>query len=183
MKTYLLAAAALAGAALVSPAVRAQAALGDQSLAPNAVIYLPQLPTPVELSKFAATKSLSIVSIQQVNGEELFAYRSPDGATNNVTYRVIPSSGATAPAADPAAAPAAPAAAVPVVGAGDPGPGVVYTAPAPTTYYNYDYPYYAPGYYPWGWYPGGYVGIGFGYRGGWGFRGGWGGWRGGGWRR
>ena len=181
MKTYLLAAAALAGAALFSPSGRAQAALGEQPLAPNAVIYLPQLPTPVELSKFAASKSLSIVSIQQVNGEELFAYRSPDGSSNLVTYRVIPGAGAAAPGANPAATAGAAPPSAPVMGAGDPGPGIVYTAPAPATYYS-EYPYYAPGYYPWSWYPG-YVGIGIGYRGGWGFHGGWGGWRGGGWRR
>ena len=86
MKTYLLAAAALAGAALLSPSGRAQAALGEQPLAPNAVIYLPQLPTPVELSKFAASKSLSIVvQSSKSMAKSLFAYRSPDGSSNLVT--------------------------------------------------------------------------------------------------
>ena len=85
MKTLPLASAALAGAALFFPQARAQTSLGTQLPASGAVIYLPALPTPADLSNFAASKGLPIESIQVVNGEERVAYRRPTGETNAVT--------------------------------------------------------------------------------------------------
>ncbi len=139
---------------------------------PNSIIYIPRLPTPVELSNVAAAQGLSIEKMEQTVDHITVVYRYADGQINTVAYQLLPTAGAGTPA---------PAATTTVVPAAT--TTVVYPVPS---YYYYD-----PFYYPWAWpwfgpvsfhvgvgysyghFRGGPVGVGRGYRhsgGGHGFR-------------
>jgi len=131
--------------------------------APNAIIYLPQLPTPADLANAAAAQGLAIEKIVQTSAQIIVVYEYANGQTNTVAYQLLPAAGA---------APTVPAATTTVV------PGatttVVYAQPA-SAYYYYD-PYYYP--WSWPWFAPISLGIGVGYgyhgygfhHGGYGFR-------------
>lgn len=155
-----------------------------QTPAADEVDYLQQLPLPADLAHFAAAQNMTVLSIQQVNGQEIVAYRLPNGQSHVADYRLLSAAdpagaaGSTAPTA--VLAPTSPAPAPDAVGPG-------YEMAAPDDEYVY-----ANDYYPWGWYPGPYLGLGYGYigawggyrggyayRGGYGYRGGGGGYHGG----
>ncbi len=160
MKTNMLFTAAVLATALFAAGAAAQPAASMDSQnppptaavspaspmpAPNSVIYIPRLPTPVELSNVAAAQGLSIEKMEQTSDHITVVYRYANGQTNTVAYQLLPTPGATTA---PAAATVVPAATT----------TVVYPQPA---YYYYADPYY----YPWGWpwFAPVSIGIGFGH--------------------
>lgn len=119
---------------------------------PNSVIYIPRLPTPVELSNVAAAQGLAIEKMEQTSDHITVVYRYANGQTNTIAYQLLPTPGVTTAPAMATVVPAATATVVP--GAT---PTVVYPQPA---YYYYD-PYYYP--WAWPWFAPVSIGIGFGY--------------------
>jgi len=132
---------------------------------PNAIVYIPQLPTPAELANAAAAQGLSIEKIVQTSAQIIVVYKYGNGQTNTVAYQLLPVAGA----APTVPVPAATTTVVPVATT-----TVVYAQPAPA-YYYYD-PYYYP--WSWPWFAPISLGIGVGYgyhgygfhHGGYGFR-------------
>ena len=133
-----------------APAVSAPAAA---AVAPDQILYAPQLPAVSTLTSAAAAQGIAIKQISQTDREISVTYQLSSGQTRTVSYQLLPSGGqnaVTAPASVPAVVPAPSAA-----------PTVVYAVTDPYPYYTYS-PYY--GY----WYPPVALRVGFG----WGFHGG-----------
>jgi hypothetical protein len=165
MKTHTLIAGATLATALFATAAFAQNTVSPVSpaaVAPNEIVYVPQLPSASDLTKAAAAQGVTVLQINQTSNQITVTYKYSNGQTNTVAYQPLS-------AADSNGVP------VPTVA---PAPGTVAVAPATTVVYQsapgyyYDYPY--PYYYGWGWYPPVSIGLGFGFHGG-GFRGGFGG--------
>lgn len=180
--TASLAAAALSAGAWAQPA--------NVSTPPSEVIYLPQLPTPADLSQGAAAHGQTLGRIEQTGNRVVAVYNGPNGQTLTVDYELLPSqTGAPAQAQGPTLAPeiyaqpqgypAQQQAYAPAPGDVAPTNTVVYSTPP--AYGAYPYDYYPYGYY-WPFYPAVSIGFGFhyglgygyGYRYGYGFRGGYG---------
>lgn len=172
MKTNMMFAAAVLATALFATGAAAQPAAPTDSQipppiaavspaspmpVPNSVIYIPRLPSPVELSNAAAAQGLAIEKMEQTSDHITVVYRYANGQTNTIAYQLLPTPGVTT-APTPAT----------LVSAAT--PTVVYPQP---TYYYYD-PYYYP--WAWPWFAPVSIGIGFShgygghFHGGYGFR-------------
>ena len=154
MKTHLFLTAGVFIPALLSSVAFSQGATGPAQSAPESavvaglpapdqIVYVPRLPTAVELTKVATAQGFAVEKIVQTAGQITVVYQISSGQTNTVAYQLLPASGAAAVAAAPSA----------------PAVTVVYETPAPVYYYDpwpWSYPWYGP------------VGIrfGFGFRGG-----------------
>ena len=132
----------------------ATATVASPTPAPNAIIYIPQLPNPTELANAAAAQGLAIDKIVQTSAQIIVVYKYANGQINTVAYQLLPVAG-TAPATMTTVVPATTTTVVPATTA-----TVVYASPAPAYYYD-PYPYYSP----WPWFaPVAFnVGIGYGY--------------------
>ena len=156
LSTAFLATGAVAQTSDQTTPPAATATVVSPTPAPNAIIYIPQLPNPTELANAAAAQGLAIEKIVQTSAQIIVVYKYANGQTSTVAYQLLPSAGAT---------PVAPATTTTVVPAAT--TTMVYASPEPAYYYD-------PYYYPWSWFaPVAFnVGIGYGYHGGYGFRGG-----------
>src|ERR1035437_9950889 len=94
--TASLAAAALSAGAWAQPA--------NVSTPPSEVIYLPQLPTPADLSQGAAAHGQTLGRIEQTGNRVIAVYNGPNGQTLTVDYELLPTQTA-APAQGPTLAP------------------------------------------------------------------------------
>ena len=125
------------------------------AVAPDQIIYAPQLPNVGTLTNAAAAQGLAIKQISQTDREIEVTYQLGTGQTRTISYQLLPANGAS-----PSGSVAPSAAVIP---APSTAPTVVYAVTDPYPYYYGYGPYYS-GY----WYPPVSVRLGFG----WGYRGG-----------
>ena len=146
MKTNKVIFTAALAAAVLTTAALAQNAAPAPSPAANEIVYVPQLPSPSDLTGAASAQGLSVVKIDQTSDGITATYRTSTGQMSVISYKPI--SAAEAGGVGPAPAQAS-------------GPAVAST----TVVYDGPGPYYYPayGYYPWGWYPPVSVRLGFGF--------------------
>jgi hypothetical protein len=145
------------------------------AMAPDEIIYLPQLPEPAELAAAAAAQGLTVKRITRTSAEVTVTCQSADGQVHTAAYQLLSAAAGSATAAT-TAVPAVPAAttSVPVVPAATtsvvPATTTVTTVPEATTAVVYAPP--TPGvfcydswYYPWPllWPVAFGAGVGYGY--------------------
>ncbi len=63
--------------------------------APALVVYAPQLPSVVELTRVAAAQGLTIRQIDQTAREVTCIYLTSDGQTKTVLYQLLPNAGSS----------------------------------------------------------------------------------------
>lgn len=118
--------------------------------APDAIIYLPQLPEPAELTNAAAAQGITVERITRTSAEVTVVYQGADGQVHTVAYQLLPTAGgsptaaSTAPTAVPAGGGFPTEASFVLTAVPAASPTVVYAAPPPAYYY-------ASSYYPWPW--------------------------------
>ena len=132
------------------PPVPAAPAAPAMAPAPDAIIYLHQLPEPAELTNAAAAQGITVERITRTSAEVTVVYQGADRQVHTVAYQLLPVAGGspTAACTTLTAVPAPggfPTAACPVLTAiPTASPTVLYAAPTPAYYYDSSY-------YPWPW--------------------------------